>query len=211
MTDLRITLADHVTDLIDPYAVTEAIQLRSAIPDDRTPQRVRIHRADFPSLLDQLRVAVEPSSGIGVARGYESSPAASVDAVDLLRDITTRTADMVHAAGGGRPYGVKRRLRALVGLNYADELRREHVATVRSWVTQARLITRWDQPAIRLRGTCPACNARGTVRVRVDPLSAACAECAATWTGDAEMAILGAHIRYTNGDVEAPIREGAAA
>jgi hypothetical protein len=208
----RIELADLVRDLVDPYTVTEAIALRSATPDERPTRRIRVHRASFPGLLDQLRAAVEPSGGVGVARGYESSPGAALDAVDLLIGIVSGSADMLYDAGRIQKVGVKTRLRALVGLEYGDELRRDHVTIVRGWVTQARLVTRWDQPAIRLRGTCSACGARGTVRVKVDPLSAACRECGATWTGDAEMAILGAHIRWCNGETaDEAVSEGVAA
>lgn len=212
MTDLRTALADAIADLVEPYTITETIPLRSAVPDERAPQQVRVHRASFPSLWDQLMAAVEPSGSVGVSRGYESSPAASIEALDLGADIIGFTLAFLAAAGVKSRGDVAPNIRAFVSINMSDHVRTMLTARVICWVTAARIITRWDRAAIRPRAACGACDVRGSLRVSVDPVSAVCVACGQTWNDASEVAILAEYIRWTNGEPTAePISEGAAA
>jgi hypothetical protein len=209
-TDLRTTLADLIAEFVEPYTVTETIPLRSAVPDDRAPQHVRVHRATFPSLLDQLMAAIEPSSGVGVARGYESSPAASIEALDLGADIMKFTLAFLAAAGVKSRGDLAPNIRAFVSIDMSDRVLRLLVAKVMRWVVSARIITRWDSAAIRPRASCGACDARGSLRVSVDPVSAVCVACGETWNDESEVAILGEYIRWCNGETSDETEEVAA-
>lgn len=70
---------------------------------------------------------------------------------------------------------------------------------VRRWWYQARIIAGWDQAAwVLKRNTCPVCDERGKLRVRLD--SALCVECRTVWPPD-QLGLLAEHIRSENKDV----------
>lgn len=214
MTDLRTQLAAHVHELVDPIEHAEThvldpdgtegpmrvLRLRAPYPGGGPTKEIRVHRTRHPSLLDQLALAVEPSTTVGVARGYESSPSARLHAIDTLREIATDAARWLIDLGIPVRPAPADNLRALVGAPMDDDELDAVVRDAQRWVTWARVVTGWDVPARRLREPCPACGLRGGIRVRVDPVSAAC-ECGATWRAeDGGIDVLARHIRWVNGE-----------
>jgi len=194
-TDPRTELADRIAALADPYEHAETIQLRSPIPNGRPAQTVRIHRVRFPSLLDQLALAVEPSTGVGVARGYESAPAARIEAIDMLASILEGIASWTNTYRDPR-----RALRRLVGDDsLTDRSRVRLLRDVGTWTTWARITTGWDTPPRRLRVPCPVCTQRGTIRVRLDPQEAVCIECRTVWeSATGTIGLLAEYVRHYN-------------
>ena len=66
---------------------------------------------------------------------------------------------------------------------------------VRRWWYQARILVGWDVDAWRPWNTCPVCDHRGGLRVRLD--SALCVECRTVWAAD-KLGLLAEHIRAEN-------------
>lgn len=167
-------------------------------------QIVQRHRTTHASLLDQLRSAVEPSSGLGdgLRPGYGSRSPARDEAIDVLAAIGAGVAAWSLRLGVGRRGSVEERLWGLAGAwpgllhvtatHYASDLRR--------WVIWARTATGWDLRAYRLNGACPACEARGGLRARLDALTAMCVECGAAWDGASGIGVLADHVRRANGE-----------
>lgn len=191
VTDPRTDLADAVSALVDPIRHAETYVLRAPYPGGPGAAEVRVHRTVHASLLDQLATAVEPSSATQAgARGYESSPSARLDAVDMLRRIAIDAGVWLIDLGLPPRGDTAGNLRALVGSAMTDEQLRNIARDAARWVTWARIVTGWDVPAYRPNVVCPACAVRGGLRLRVDPVSAACVGCGATWGSDAEIAVL---------------------
>lgn len=70
---------------------------------------------------------------------------------------------------------------------------------VRRWWHQARIVSGWDQAAYRLFNTCPICETRGSLRIKLEVHAALCVECREVW--DAEtIGLLAEHVRTENGD-----------
>ena len=213
MADLRTDLADLVAALTEPVDHVEhivrdkTVRLRSAVPGGPVRYVVvheqETHRVRFPPLLVQLATAIEPSSSADAgARGYESSPSARIDAIDRLLAIEAGAAVWVVNVGGRLRDTTSANLRALVG-GVSDVDLRALVADARRWVTWARVVTGWDTPPRRLRQPCMACGVRGGVRVRLDPVSASCLDCGATWAQeDGGIDVLAAYVRWCNNEAE---------
>lgn len=204
MTDLRIQLADHIAALVDPYQHAEpytVLKLRSPIPDGSPTQEIRVHRTRHPPLLEQLAAAVEPSSSAagGMRGGYASNPSARLAAIDRLLAIEVGSAKWVIDLDMSLRRTPVENLRALVG---AADVTDRLVKDAQRWVTWARVVTGWDVPPRALKEPCPICGLRGTVRVRLDPAEACCLECSATWSGDAEIAVLAQYVRWCNGELQ---------
>lgn len=79
---------------------------------------------------------------------------------------------------------------------------------VRRWWTQARIVSGWDSAAWRPANTCPACEQRGGLRVRLAAEAALCIECRETWDSTT-IGLLAEHIRAENFEDTQPEREGA--
>ncbi|MGH4002205.1 MAG: hypothetical protein ACRDTJ_32590 [Pseudonocardiaceae bacterium] len=79
---------------------------------------------------------------------------------------------------------------------------------VRRWWTQARIVSGWDSAAWRPANTCPACEQRGGLRVRLAAEAAVCIECRETWDR-LTIGLLAEHIRTENFEDAQPEREGA--
>lgn len=199
----RTELADYVRALTEPIQHAENYVLRAPYPGGGPTAEVRVHRTLHASLLDQLATAVEPSSATQAgARGYESSPAARLDAIDMLRKIDRAASGWLVVLHVTVRTTTADNLRALVGAVPDDQATAAAKAAKR-WVTWARIVTGWDVPAWRPNAPCPACDVRGSLRVRVDPMSAMCIEegCETTWNeDDGGIAILAEYIRWINGE-----------
>lgn len=191
---------------------------------NRNKKPIKPHITVVPGLIQQLREALEPSSGgddTGVHTVPESRPPGDFNAVNLLASITygvlRRLTDP--PARDGKPFGglgqqprstPEENINAIVGaLNRADhDTLRAIAAELRSWRWQAEVITKWREPAIQLVAPCPAtnidaegsaCGARGTLLAQPDAKAARCTGCGTTWDEDAgTMRMLIRHVQdYT--------------
>ncbi len=72
---------------------------------------------------------------------------------------------------------------------------------VRRWWYQARIIAGWDMAAWIPNNTCPVCDERRKLRIRLD--SALCVECRTVWSAD-QLGLLAEHIRTENRDEALP-------
>src|SRR5262245_52726022 len=125
------------------------------------------------SLVDQLQHAIEASASVkmgdGPRPGFGSQPAARLEALDAYTRIDVGAAAWCRDLGAEAPHETKDRIRKVRDLAAgADERTRKAVtADVRSWWASARVLTGWDSPAWRPASTCPACEAKGTLRIRL--------------------------------------------
>lgn len=177
------------------------------------------HIALVPSLIEQLATTERPSTGSAGSGAYGSRPTGNIEAVDTLVHIDNEAAQWVRTLGDDDPgndldrrhldlclpvtgsgtIACIRRLHALHAGITDDRTRRELERAVRSWWTQARIITGWESPAWRPDNTCPACGNRGSLRVRLASSSGLCIECRATWDRDT-IGLLAEHIRSENAE-----------
>lgn len=70
---------------------------------------------------------------------------------------------------------------------------------IRRWWYQARIVAGWDMAAWAPDNTCPVCDVRGKLRIRLD--SALCIDCRTLWSA-AELGVLAEHIRAENREEE---------
>lgn len=65
---------------------------------------------------------------------------------------------------------------------------------IRSWWTQARIVTGWDAAAWAPDNTCPMCAERGTLKIRLVEQIGMCTKCRSTWDST-NIGLLAEHIR----------------
>lgn len=209
MTAPHTWLADishHVNDLTRP------LHHRHLFTDaEARLQGRRLHTAAFPSLLDQLRATTRPTKPGGEEdpmRGiFESRPSARLDALAALIHIDHWSTLWLTRDLGRKPrHTTEDTLRGIVGAaattHDPDTLRLLH-RDVASWARMARITTGWERPPYTPRGSCPACEHRGTIRVRLDERIALCVDCGEQWTPDT-IGILAEHIRWQHGEADTP-------
>lgn len=190
----RLTgIADDVNQLVEPYQHAERYLVRRG---DR--QQTHLHRARHPSLLNQLRAALEPGSDTENESGKrpaDTAPPVAMGALDVLLRIEAGSADWVsqHLGLPSRDT-VESNLRALVGHagDCDDGLLTDLHHAVEAWWRWARIESQWDGRPRDLRDPCPYCGRR-KLRVAWDVTAAWCTGCAATW-GETEVGMLGAMI-----------------
>lgn len=197
---LGMDLLDYVAELTRPYVHREPYTVRLG-----ATSYTQHHTTKVPALINQLQYA--SPSGQGEERGgggYESRPAASVDAVATLSDIDHEAARWIRRLGQDDPddtIGCVRRVGSLAaGLVRCKKPARgcceyhdiEHDA--KHWWTQARVMTGWDSPAWRPDSSCPMCAERGTLRIKLVDQVGLCVECRETWNRET-IGLLAEHIR----------------
>jgi hypothetical protein len=188
-------IEDRVAALREPSTTHVTAWVLSA---DRLRLEPRPHVVEHPSLLEQLELAVSGTSGpASGAPGYESKPAIRVEALDTLASIEREAASFVRSILHHLvPGGVDQHLAFLVAR--APTLRSDDRRTldefVLRWWARARVTTTWDSPAARPFVPCPACDRRGTIRLRAEPLTAVCVACGAAWD-EMTIGVLGNHFR----------------
>ncbi|WP_447643182.1 DUF7341 domain-containing protein [Nocardioides zeae] len=194
---------DMIAELVDRHTHREhyAIDVVSGPSGYRLGQS---HRVDVPSLLDQLRDATPTSTGdtdggSAMGSGFRSQPAAHLESLDALIRIDLEAAAWIRDVGeddDGDTAACVRRVGALMASMDRCHRYRPHrrsdgtigccqwhaaEADVRRWWVQARIITGWDSPAWRPDATCPMCDERGSLRVRLAARAAMCVACSDTW------------------------------
>jgi hypothetical protein len=210
------TAADDLRDMIRDLTRTTSHREQQVRPT--AAGGTRTHFTKVPPLLDQLQWGHWTTGSDRSGAGYESRPAASIEALDTLVWIDLAAARWVRDLGEDDPPSTVECVRLLGGLlasaHRCDARRGEerggswcctwHAVDhdVRRWWTQARLMTGWDAPAWRPDNTCPACGERRSLRLRLEDRIGFCTECRETWPPDAYQ-VLADHIR-TESDARGP-------
>lgn len=208
---LNMDLLDYIAELTQPHTHREHYTVRIGATTFGQD-----HTTKVPPLLHQLRFA--SPSGQGEERsggGYESRPAASVDAISTLTEIDKEASRWVRVLGEDDPVSTIGCVRLLNGLaagmvrckkphrGCCDYHSLEH--DVRRWWAQARVSTGWDSPAWRPDNTCPMCSVKGSLRVKLVDHVAVCTDCRETWDKDT-IGLLAEHIRAESAGLR-PVRE----
>jgi hypothetical protein len=172
------------------------------------------HVIYVPSLLDQLASATVSCTGEAGAGVFASRPAAHLEALDTLAQIDLEASRWVKDLGEDDPATTKACISKLHGLHASahscGKKPKKRCCTkhtieqdIRRWWTQARILTGWDSPAWRPDNTCPMCDKRGSLRVRLAAHSALCIDCRETWDAST-IGLLADHIRLENAEDETP-------
>lgn len=193
---LLTDLADAVTELVEPRHHTEYLIKTVTTSVDanggrrrkakRTRQRER-HTVTLPGLLQSLSNAVVPGasiSGAGSSGGFESRPAAELEAVAILRDIARDAQRWGKDLGLTRTATVAGTLRSLVSAPHTDEQLRALARDADRWVKRARIATGFDAAPITLGDPCPACGRRNALTITGDLEKATCDRCGTWWDHD---------------------------
>ena len=197
MTHPRNTdIHDYIHELTNKHTHTEHLTERHK---GRTHTKTRI--TTHPPLITQLNQSDTPNntnSGDGPRPGFASKPAARLDALDTLLRIDHQARQQLTNLGHTPPRSTTATIRKLGSLhpNLNPPTQKELETTIRSWYTQARIITGWDTPPWNPDNTCPQCAERGTLKIRLADHIAMCTNdpCRATWTPDT-IGLLADHIR----------------
>lgn len=205
----RLDLADLVRELTETHQHAEHYQVRRGlrwVPRD--------HRTTVPALLVQLWQNDVPSNASedGPRPGYQSRPAARLDALDTAVRIDLGAARWITDLGeeprSGDTADIVRQLHGLTAS--ADHVTRQAITRdVRGWWLQARIVTGWDSPAWTPDNTCPQCGERGTLKVRLADRIAMCTNdpCRVLWD-EVSIGLLADHIR-SESEAERQPRTGA--
>lgn len=209
MTDqLHMELPDYLLELTRWHTHAEPVTTNIGL----TVVRYR-HRVKVPPLLLQLEAA--SASGAGADRGaggFESRPAAPLEALDALAWIDDAAARWVRLLGEDDPGDTMVCMRRLAGLAASVSscgrlhgrrdretqawccTRHDLEHDARRWWTHARVVTGWDSAAWRPDNTCPECSRRGGLRIRLEFRAGMCVDCKASWGPDGYQ-VLADHIR----------------
>lgn len=202
MSDLLAEIADAADELTNPIRCEERLETPDgskhvAGRNGRAPKK--IFTAILPSLLTQLRHAVIPGETYSEEEHAHtppgSRPAARLDAVASLLRIEAAVTVWSNRLDLDWRTTTAAQIRGLVGAAprlFSGDLRRL-ASDVAAWRTWAAVTTGWERPADAPRGTCPACAALNTIRVRLATKKAICISCGAYWTEDT-IGVLAAHI-----------------
>ena len=198
---------DHIAELTRPHQHAERLTYKVGLTTV-----TRNHITRVPPLVVQLSDA--SPSGAGEDRGgagYESRPAAALEALDTLIRIDLEAARWVRDLGEDDPGDTAACIRLLGSL--MPSAHRCHrtkpvvvegkvtcctwhavAGDVRRWWTQARIATGLDSPAWRPDNTCPMCGVRGSLRVKLLEQVAFCTGCHDTWSEET-IGLLAEHMR----------------
>lgn len=215
----RLELADYVLELTQTHTHVETYQTRSLTGGGFIDAR---HITRAPGLLTQLANNDTPSATTddGPRPGYASRPAARLDALAALADIDLAINRWIIDIGDQPQHlDTARALQQLHALLAgADHITRaEATRDVRRWWTRARIVTGWDSPAWTPDNTCPSCNERGTLRIRLADHIGMCTfpgdptrrreACGVTWD-ESTIGLLADHIRAES-SAERVVRPGS--
>jgi hypothetical protein len=195
MTDLA-TIADAVDALTNPIQVREPIY--DQIRGHRQLKRMWI--ATVPSLITQLRAAVQPGvayqedEGSGGRSTPRSIPPARIDAVSALLRIEAAAGVWCNRADIAWRESLTANLRALVGAQLHSDDQAELLTDLRHWYGWASVLSGWQRPPWRPDAACPVCETKHSLRVRLERKTAVCVDCGVVWTEN-EIGLLAEHVR----------------
>lgn len=174
------------------------------------------HVTTVPPLITQLKDAEVTKSGELTGSDAKSKPACHIEALDTLAYIDLAAAAWVRDLGEDDPGDTIACIRKLYGLARSAQFcgkgrptvenRKATCCTVhaierdmRSWWTQARIVSGWDTLPWRPNNTCPMCAERRSLRIRSDDKTALCVTCRETWDAS-NIGLLAEHVRQENGE-----------
>lgn len=194
-----------VADAAD--ALTESYKHREQIPywDANRNRKFRDHIEPFPSLLDQLAAAANPGTSEPGAGEHASRPPADLEAVACYVSVGIGAVKWVKRLNLDPRSTTASNLRALVGATMTSDDRTALLRELRAWVAWAETVTKWRNQPYSPTAPCPLlrineegdevpCQARGTLRVRLDTKTAVCLQCKGTWD-ETNIGLLGEHVR----------------
>jgi len=221
-TSIMADLHDYVTDLTTPTIRREAFSVAHTNGDGSTTWIQQRHQTTSPSLLEQLWSAVEASGSVeGGQRSFSSKPSARLDSIDAAQRIDTGAFTWLRKLGLVDAYdddtipdtaAAVKRLGALAANVHSCSRHRGKIDKktgewcceyhaiehdVRSWWITARVLTGWDSPAWQPANSCPLCEVKGGLRVKLEHRTAVCVECGSTWSPET-IGLLADHIRAEN-------------
>lgn len=169
------------------------------------------HLTMVPPLIDQLDNTDVASRGEGGGGGYTSAAGISVEAIDTLMFIDDEAARWVRKLGEDDPGDTKACIRRVHALHASQPpaVKADIERAVKRWWTQARITSGWDSPAWRPDNTCPVCEVRRSLRIKLADQMAYCTDCRSLWD-PSEIGLLADWIRLENAEDEAPEAEESA-
>jgi hypothetical protein len=188
VTDLLQDIAEVADELTDSRQHVERIHDRD--PTHRNKKLTRVWMTTVPSLLDQLAEAVIPGESYvedeATRQGFGPRPPARLDAVDRLLAIEAAAARWcvsLHLQLRDDPTG---NIRSLVGASATmdSDTQTSLLSELRSWRSWAATVTGWESPPHAPRAPCPICDARGSLRMRLDRRTGCCMQCGSAWDTD---------------------------
>lgn len=191
------TVHDYVVALTEPTTHHEPYTTLVTNTDGTHTWITKRHLVGSPPLLEQLGSAVTSTGAHdGGANTFASKPAARLDAIDVAQDIEVGVSSWLRRLHLEHPGDTSTALkRAAAGAG--DEILRD----VRSWWIRARTTAGWDSPAWKPDNTCPLCEVKGDLRVRLDASTATCLNCGEAWWSET-IGLLADHIRIENHEDE---------
>jgi hypothetical protein len=196
--NVPLDIHDHIEQLVsththrEPYAHRVGTQLATFT-----------HLTMVPPLIDQLDNTDVASRGEGGGGGYTSAAGISVEAIDTLMFIDDEAARLVRKLGEDDPGDTKACIRRVHALHASQdaETKGDIERAVKRWWSQARITSGWDSPAWRPDNTCPVCEQRRSLRIKLADQMGYCVECRALWTPE-EIGLLADWIRLENAEDE---------
>lgn len=217
-TSIMVDVLDCVTDLTAPTIRRQSFSIAHINDDGSTTWIQQRHTTTSPSLLEQLWGAVEQSgSAEGGQRVFASKPSARIDAIDAAQKIDTDAFTWLRRLGHVNAYddpklpdtaaAVRRLGSMLPSIETCSRTKpdrdkpccKRHIVEqdIRSWWSLARVLTGWDSAAWKPANTCPVCEVKGGLRVKLEAHTAVCVECWSTWN-PGTIGLLADHIRAEN-------------
>lgn len=196
------TVADAADALTNPIQVREPIHYWDA----NRNRKIKYYEHRLPSLLDQLHAATVPGEvyiedqGGTVHRTPRSIPPARLEAINAIIQIEAGAALWVTRSHIAIRQTAASNIRALVSVAQTDSDTAIAILTdLRRWYGWAATLTGWERPSWRPAVPCPICEARGSLRVRLDRQTAMCVSCGEGWTPET-VGLLAEHLRAITTD-----------
>jgi hypothetical protein len=146
------------------------------------------HTVQMPPLLEQVRLASEGTNGASDSTGgYESRPAAALDAIDVEIRIEVQCATFLRGTGKAQHGGLEANLRLMSARmpTLTDKDIAEAQKLVRTWWVAAKIVAGLEERPQTPHIHCPLCDHVDTIRVRLDATSvtgiAWCKDCGEAW------------------------------
>lgn len=214
-----LDIHDYANDLTRTHTHRERYQVRQGLE-----LWTKDHITSVPALVMQLLEAQPASQGSDSgAAGYQSRPAARIEALDTLMLIDDAATRWLARLGADDPnerldpitklprLGVRATtgqatinvINLLHGLHASQDRKTQAAieSDMRAWWHQARIVSGWDSAAWRPDNTCPVCETRRSLRINLTSQTGMCVECRSLWTTE-EIGLLADWIRLENAEDE---------